>query len=75
MFKFLLTFFVDIVTPVIFSTQIACDVMSAKYVVQQFLHSLQKNLFSSINDFFCRPWFLLEKIRAMSMCILITKLI
>ena len=55
MFKFLLTFFVDIITPVILSTQIACDVTRAKYVVQQFLHSLQKTLFSSINDFFCRP--------------------
>ena len=27
MFKFLLTFFIDIITPVISSTQIACDVM------------------------------------------------
>ena len=27
MFKFLLTFFIDIITPVISSTQIACDVL------------------------------------------------
>ena len=27
MFKVLLTFFIDIITPVISSTQIACDVM------------------------------------------------
>ena len=26
MFKFLLTFFIDIITPVISSTQIACDI-------------------------------------------------
>ena len=29
MFQFLLTFFVDIITAVIFSTQIACDVWSS----------------------------------------------
>ena len=34
MFKFLLTFFIDIITPFISSTQIACDVMC----VQHFIH-------------------------------------
>ena len=33
MFQFLLTFFIDIITPVISSTQIACDVMCAQYVI------------------------------------------
>ena len=33
MFKFLLTFFIDIITPVISSTQIACDVMCVQHVI------------------------------------------
>ena len=32
-FKFLLTFFIDIITPVISSTQIACDVMYVQYEI------------------------------------------
>ena len=34
MLKFLLTFFIDIITPVISSTQIACDVMCVQHVIQ-----------------------------------------
>ena len=33
MFKFLLTFFIDIITPFISSTQIACDVMCVQHVI------------------------------------------
>ena len=33
MFKFLLTFFIDIIIPVISSTQIACDVMYVQNVI------------------------------------------
>ena len=33
MFKFLLTFFIDIITLVILSTQIACDVMCVQHVI------------------------------------------
>ena len=62
MFKFLVIFFIDIITPDISSIQIACDVMCVQHV---------KKLFFSIN-FFCRAWLLLVKIRAMLMCILRT---
>ena len=34
MFKILLTFFIDIITPVVSSTQIACDVMCLQHVIQ-----------------------------------------
>ena len=33
MFKFLLTFFIDIITPIISSTQITCDVMCVQGVI------------------------------------------
>ena len=33
MFKFLLTFSIDIITPVISSTQIGCDVMCEQHVI------------------------------------------
>ena len=33
MISFLLTFFIDIITPVISSTQIACDVMCVQHVI------------------------------------------
>ena len=33
MFKFLLTFFIDIITPVLLSTQIACGVMCVQHVI------------------------------------------
>ena len=33
MFKFLLIFFIDIITPVISSSQIACDVMCVQHVI------------------------------------------
>ena len=33
MFKFLLTFFIDIITPVISFTQIVCDVMCVQHVI------------------------------------------
>ena len=33
MFKFLLTFFIDTITPVISFTQIACDVMCVQHVI------------------------------------------
>ena len=33
MFKLLLTFFMNIITPVISSTQIACDVMCVQHVI------------------------------------------
>ena len=54
MFKFLLTFFVDIITPVISSTQVACS------LIFSYLH---KTIFFSTRSFFCRPCFLLEKIK------------
>ena len=34
MFKFLLTFFIDIIIPVNSSTQIVCDVMCVQHVIQ-----------------------------------------
>ena len=34
MFKILLTFFTDIITPVVSSTQIVCDVMCLQHVIQ-----------------------------------------
>ena len=34
MFKFLLIFFIDIITPLISSTQIACDVICVQHVIQ-----------------------------------------
>ena len=40
MFKFLLAFFIDIITPVISSTQTACDAMCLQHVIHQLLHSL-----------------------------------
>ena len=45
MFKFLLTFFIDIITTVISFTHIACDVMCVQHIIQWFLHSLQKFFF------------------------------
>ena len=33
MFKLLLPFFIDIIIPVILSTQIACDVMCVQHVI------------------------------------------
>ena len=33
MLKLLLTFFIDITTPIISSTQIACDVMRVQHVI------------------------------------------
>ena len=53
-FKFLWTYFIDIITPVISSTQIACDVMCVQHIIHKFLHSLQKKIyFFSIWSFFC----------------------
>ena len=54
-------FFIDIITPTITYTQFACDIMCVKYVIQLFLHSVQKKTFFSIKSLVCRPWFLLEK--------------
>ena len=50
MFKFLLTFFIDIITPVISSTQTACDVICVQHILQYILYNLPKKLL-----FFCRP--------------------
>ena len=53
MFKFLLTIFIDIITPVILFTHIACEVMCVQHVIQWFLHSLQKMFFFFFyNEFF-----------------------
>ena len=71
MLKFLLIFFIDITTPAISSTQIACDDITC---MQQVLYCIQKKAIFSIK-ISCRPWLFLEKIRMMLMCILITKLI
>ena len=57
MFKFLLTFFIDIITPVISSTQTACDVMCVQYVIHYFLYSLQKKIYFFSIVFFCKPSF------------------
>ena len=63
--KFLLIFFIDIITPVISSTQIACYVMCVQNVIaHRVLQSTEKKLFSSTMSFFCKPWLLLETIRA-----------
>ena len=35
MFKFLLTSFIDLITPVISSTQIACDVVCVQHVIKK----------------------------------------
>ena len=42
MFKFLLNLFIDIITLVISSTQIACEVMCVQHVIHQ---STEKNVF------------------------------
>ena len=60
MFKFLLIFFIDIITHVISSTQIACDVMYAEHAIQYFFHFF---ILFSIKCFWCRSWFLFEKIK------------
>ena len=33
MFKFLFTFYIDIITPIISSTQVACNVMCVQHVI------------------------------------------
>ena len=43
--------------------QIACDVMCVQNVIQRLLHSVQKKTYKVF--FFCRPWFLLEKIETL----------
>ena len=64
MVKSLLTFSIDIITRVISSTQIACDVMYVQHVIQKFLYSLQKKTIFLYKEFFsCRSWFLLKKIK------------
>ena len=60
MFKFLLIFFIDIITHVISSTQIACDVMCVGHAIQYFFHFF---ILFSIKCFWCRSWFLFEKIK------------
>ena len=45
MIKFLLTFSIDIIIPVISFTQIACDVMCVQHVIHYFLRSLQKKIY------------------------------
>ena len=62
MFKFLLTFFIDIITLFISFTQIALDVMCVQHVIYSFLHSLQKKKFFSIKSCFCRTFSHLKQI-------------
>ena len=52
MLQFLLIFFINIITPVISSTQIACDVMCVKHVIHWFLHSPQKKPIFLHTEFF-----------------------
>ena len=52
MLRFLLIFFIDIITPVISSTQIACDVMCVQHVIHWLLHSPQKNPIFFHKEFF-----------------------
>ena len=52
MFKFLLTFFIDIITLFISFTQIALDVMCVQYVIHSFLHNLQKKSFFFYKELF-----------------------
>ena len=52
MLKFLLIFFMDIITPVISSTQTGCDVMCVEHVIHQFLHSTWKKSFFFLKIFF-----------------------
>ena len=60
MFKFLLIFSIDIVTPIISSIQILCDAMCVQcfYIVYRKKYYYEKS-------FFCGPWPLLEEINAM----------
>ena len=61
---FLTILFIDIITPIILSTQTACDVIvCATHNSIIFTEYIEKNLFFSI-VFFCRLWSLFEKIRA-----------
>ena len=52
MLRFLLIFFIDIITPVISSTQIACDVMCVQHVIHWLLHSPQKKPIFFHKEFF-----------------------
>ena len=46
-------FFIDTITPVVSSTQIACDAMCVQHVIQSFLHSQQKkNTIFFLKEFF-----------------------
>ena len=45
MLTFLLTFFIDIITTVIPSTQTACDVICVQRVIHYVLHSLHKKFY------------------------------
>ena len=61
MFQFLLVFFfIDTVTPVISSTQIACDVVCVQHEVQSFLHRLQ---FFFYKEFFLQTMAFIRKTR------------
>ena len=65
MFKFLLTFSIDIITPVISSTQIACDVMCVQYVQKQppelfFKKSVLKNFANLTRKHLCWSLFLIK---------------
>ena len=48
---FLLIFFIDIITPVISSTQIASDVMCVQFINFFYIVYREKKLFSSIKSF------------------------
>ena len=50
-------FFIDVMTPFISSTHIACDAICV-HVIQYFLHSLRKKLFFSIAIFFYNEFFM-----------------
>ena len=45
MLTLLLTFFIDIITTVISSTQTACDVICVQRVIHYVLHSLHKKIY------------------------------
>ena len=65
MFKFLLFFFIDIITPVISSTQIACDVMCAQHEFSSFyIVSTEKKIFF-FKDFFLWAMAFALKVRAL----------
>ena len=52
MFKFLLIFFIDIITSVISSTQIACDAICVQHLILYFFYFFFYEMFFSVDHGF-----------------------